>query len=73
MRMPGFTAEASLYKAGERYRQKAAGFIPVTDGIVPANQCCAPCGKDLCCDECPTDPPPDDPHGGRFRGGHHLA
>src|SRR2546429_8734941 len=63
MRMPGFTAEATLYKVGGRYRQQAAGLNPSNDGIMPAATCCAPCGRDLCCDECGSDGgPPDDPH-----------
>jgi hypothetical protein len=55
---PGFTAEAALYKISKRYQPQAAGLVSSTDGVVPAAQCCAPCGKDLCCDECPPDPNP---------------
>lgn len=59
-RIPGFTAETALYTRGAPYRQHTAGLMPRTDGILPAGgQCCSPCGKDLCCDDCPPDPPGD--------------
>jgi len=52
MNIPGFTAEASLYKVGKQYQQVGGGIYS-TASVVPAGSCCAPCGKDLCCDECP--------------------
>ena len=68
MNIPGFTAEAALSKVSERYQKAAVAVIPSTASIVPSGgSCCAPCGKDLCCDECPPtggdnghpDPPDD--------------
>jgi hypothetical protein len=58
--MPGFTAEAALFKLADRYRKRPIGAIPTEDKIFPSSTCCAPCGKDLCCDECPPDPGPGD-------------
>ena len=58
MNIPGFTADAALSKVSERYQKAAVRVIPSTASIVPSHSCCAPCGKDLCCDECPD--PPDD-------------
>jgi hypothetical protein len=55
-RLPGFTAETALLTRGERYRQNAARSSARDNAILPAGQCCAPCGKDLCCDDCPPEP-----------------
>ena len=68
MTMPGFTAEASLYWVSEGYLNQDVGIISSLGNIVPAHTCCAPCGKDLCCDEC-HDSPPDggDGTGSRFK------
>ena len=67
-KMPGFTAEATLYKSTRNYERQATDFLRGTGDVVPAAQCCAPCGEDLCCDDCPPEPPPDDPHGDPRRG-----
>jgi hypothetical protein len=67
MRFPGFTAEASLYKRSEDDNFAASWSQQRTAGIVPADSCCAPCGKDLCCDECPPPPSNGGDHGARFR------
>lgn len=66
MKVPGFTAEAALYKPRWHYKQHNTSLVHGTGGVVPATgQCCAPCGEDLCCDDCPPEPPPD---GGDDRG-----
>ena len=73
-KIPGFTAEAALNGLVDRYWHKTVSLIRRTDGVVMASgQCCAPCGKDLCCDSCPPDPPPDGPHDRRGGGRHRLA
>jgi hypothetical protein len=54
MDMPGFTAELSLYRMRNSYfivRVQGDGGA----GVSPASSCCAPCGKDLCCDVCPPE------------------
>jgi hypothetical protein len=65
--IPGFTAEASLYKRSEGDNFAARWSQQSTDSILPADSCCAPCGKDLCCDECPPSPSNGDGHERRFR------
>jgi hypothetical protein len=60
--LPGFTADASLYKRRARYRKHGSDAATSVFRIVPASTCCAPCGKDLCCDECPDPPDPGDNH-----------
>ena len=57
MNLPGFNAEASLCKTSERYLQQTGGAMPGNSSIVPADTCCAPCGRDLCCDSCGVGPP----------------
>jgi len=47
-KMPGFTAAASLYEAGEPYRMGIAGPAS-TAGVIPALRCCSAC--DWLCDE----------------------
>ena len=68
-RVPGFTAGASLRDVHAGYRMQTAIHSAGSDKVVPADQCCAPCGKDLCCDDCP--PPPSGDrlrfHFSRFR------
>jgi hypothetical protein len=64
--MPGLNAEASLYKRTTDNNFAARWSQHSTASIVPADSCCAPCGKDLCCDECPP-PPSNGDHGARFR------
>jgi hypothetical protein len=66
MNLPGFTADASLRKASERYRQQAGGIIPSNASIVPAYCWCAPCGAACVVCGCSPDPPEDIPF--RFRG-----
>lgn len=67
MKIPTFTAEVSIYRSAIPYQRvvSAAHFSATTHGVMPADQCCAPCGPDLCCDECP--PAPSDGGGDRFR------
>jgi hypothetical protein len=67
VRVPGFTAEASLYERSADDYFAASWSQQSTASIVPADSCCAPCGKDLCCDECPPPPSNGDDHGARFR------
>jgi hypothetical protein len=56
-KMPGFTAEASLYSSERPYLQlqRDAGGLPTTAAnIVPAAKCCERCGffGHWCCEEC---------------------
>lgn len=57
IKMPGFTAEASLYRSETPYLhlQRDAGGFPSTANIVPAAKCCERCGffGHWCCEECP--------------------
>ena len=36
MKLPGFTAESSLYEYGERYQQQSVNFADSTIRVVPA-------------------------------------
>ena len=56
--LPGFTAEAAMGEWSKPYRWRAGDALDRDVGVAPASSCCAPCGKDLCCDECPPDPDP---------------
>ena len=58
-KMPGFTAEASLYRSKRRFMTRASAGSPGMTDIVPARrlgsgQCCVRCGwgDDWCCEEC---------------------
>ena len=45
MNIPGFTAEASLYKTSTNYQQISVGFTGSTDSVAPAfslKLCCRP-------------------------------
>jgi hypothetical protein len=55
-RIPGFTADLSLWELGKRYRQHVTYDSSPADRIEAADSCCAPCGKDLCCEPCPPEP-----------------
>lgn len=52
--IPGFAAEASLFMGGIWKTRTVPSKGATARVIEPAAQCCAPCGKDLCCDECPS-------------------
>ena len=49
MRMPGFTAEASIYQTSKGYRMAAAGATLIAQ-VVPALPCCSGC--DYVYDDC---------------------
>jgi hypothetical protein len=59
VKMPGFTAEASLYRSENPYLQLNSAGLPGKANIIPARrlgsgQCCVRCGwgGDWCCEEC---------------------
>ncbi len=48
MRMPGFTAEVSLYRTSERYRMLTAGTLADGRDVVP-QWCYSPRPGQFCC------------------------
>ncbi len=59
MNIPGFSAEASLYKSGRTYRlegglAQSAGVIHPAGGLSPSGllQCLQSCGDDSDCFDC---------------------